>query len=232
MALRFYFSLRSPYSWLAHLDLTRHHPELASRLEWVPYWEPDERSERLLAEAGRRFVYTRMSREKHFYILGDVRRLATDRGLAVTWPVDRDPVWEVPHLAYLAAEQRGAGRAFLDLAYRARWQEGLDICARPTMAKLADRLGLDPAVLADAADDPDLRRRGARALLRAVEEGVFGVPFFVRGREKFWGVDRLTAFAGAAAPGPVPAVTAALPPAGALGTATEGGDLGHGGGCG
>ncbi|MEV5974987.1 DsbA family protein [Streptomyces sp. NPDC051921] len=243
MALRFYFSLRSPYSWLAHLDLMAHHPRLAADLEWVPYWEPDDRTERLLAEAGRQFVYTRMSREKHFYILGDVRRLAAARGLTVSWPVDRDPVWEVPHLAYLAAERQGAGPAFLDLAYRARWHDGLDICARPTMAKIAGELGLDAASLGDAADDPELRARGAGALLSAVEEGVFGVPFFVNGREKYWGVDRLSAFVaslgpsdgpegGPARPGAVRPPTAAEPPAGALGTTTAGGDLGHGGGCG
>src|ERR1700730_17100085 len=101
---RFYFSFRSPFSWLAHRDLTTRHAAIAERLEWIPFWEPDETSERQLRDAGGSFCYTPMSRDKHLYILQDVRRLAAQRDLTVTWPVDRSPCWEVPHLAYFAAE--------------------------------------------------------------------------------------------------------------------------------
>ncbi|MFD3697137.1 hypothetical protein ACFWUZ_13460 [Streptomyces sp. NPDC058646] len=33
---RFYFSLRSPYSWLAYRDLHERHPDVADVLEWRP----------------------------------------------------------------------------------------------------------------------------------------------------------------------------------------------------
>lgn len=230
---RFYFSLRSPYSWLAYRDLMEHHAELASRLEWRPFFEPDEQSAKALAEAGGGFSYVAMSREKHLYILQDVRRLTRERGLEITWPVDRDPCWEVPHLAYLAADDQGCGARFVELAHRARWEEGRDICDRTVMGELAEELGLAPGRLARAADDPRLRARGVAALLAMDRDGVFGVPFFVHRREKFWGVDRLAAFVAAvdgtprpdAAPGPQapePAATAG----------ERGGDNGHAGGCG
>ncbi|AXL91914.1 isomerase [Streptomyces sp. CB09001] len=228
----FYFSLRSPYSWLAHRELTRRRPRVAAELEWVPYWEPDARSERLLAESGHAFVYTAMSRPKHFYILADVRRLATARGLKVTWPVDRDPVWEVPHLAWLAARAHGRGTEFADRVYTARWLEGRNICDPATIAALADESGLDPAELAGAADHPGLREEGARALRRAVEDGVFGVPYFINGHDKYWGLDRLDAFLATLGPTydtvPPPEPDLREPVLEARG----GGDLGHGGGCG
>ncbi|MBE1491988.1 2-hydroxychromene-2-carboxylate isomerase [Plantactinospora soyae] len=223
---RFYFSLRSPYSWLAYRDLLERYPTLANELDWVPFWEPDELSRRLLAEAGGEFVYTAMSRAKHLYVLSDMRRLAADRELEFSWPVDREPCWEIPHLAYLVACRHGAGPEYVAHAYRARWQEGRNICDRATVARIGDALGLDADELASASDDPEVRREGVEALLAIYRDGVFGVPFFVHGFEKFWGVDRLPAFA-ASVPLPVRADAGPLP-VGAPGRTDEG----HAGGCG
>ncbi|MDX5574056.1 MULTISPECIES: 2-hydroxychromene-2-carboxylate isomerase [Streptomyces] len=233
---RWYFNFRSPYSWLAHHDLTARHPDVAGRVEWIPYWDPDPVSERLLAEAGGSFLYTPMSREKHFYVLTDVRRLATDRGLAVSWPLDREPVWETAHLAWFLAADQGVGPAYTDLVYRARFQDGEDINDPSLIAEIAGRLGLDPAAAGSAAEDPALRERATAALMSAYRDGVFGPPFLIAGREKFWGLDRLDRFAdavrsAAATPAPAPAPSAAPVPAAAL-SATPSGDLGHAGGCG
>lgn len=194
---RFYFSLRSPYSWLAYRDLLRRYPDLAAGLDWVPFWEPDELSQRLLAEAGGEFVYTAMSRAKHLYVLQDVRRLAAERGLEFSWPVDREPCWEIPHLAYLVACRHGAGPEYIARAYQARWQEGRNICDRDTVGQIGVALGLDADEMASAADDPEIRREGVQALLAIYRDGVFGVPFFVYRFDRFWGVDRLPAFAAA-----------------------------------
>ncbi|GAA4548849.1 2-hydroxychromene-2-carboxylate isomerase [Amycolatopsis samaneae] len=192
---RIYFSLRSPYSWLAYRDLIGRYPALARALEWRPFWEPDETSLRALTGAGGRFHYTPMSKAKNLYILRDVRRLTAERGLDLTWPVDRKPHWEVPHLAYLAAAEAGRGPGFVALAYRRRWEQGADLCARATIADIAGELGLDPAPLTSAVDDPRLRAKGVAALLDLDRDGVFGVPFFCCGTEKFWGLDRLDGFA-------------------------------------
>jgi 2-hydroxychromene-2-carboxylate isomerase len=192
---RFYFNFRSPYSWLAYCDLMDRYPDVAEAVEWHPWWEPDADGERRMAEHHEVFPYVAMSRAKHLYILQDVRRLARDRGLAVSWPVDRDPVWEVPHLAYFVAADHGGGPEYIERVYRARWQEGRDVCDRTTIAQLAEELGLPAGRMAGAADDPALReQRGLAALLALSDEGAFGVPFFTHGYHKFWGVDRLPAF--------------------------------------
>lgn len=224
---RMYFSLRSPYSWLTLHDLTAHHPDLLEAIDWRPCWEPDPASEALLNAAGGRFIYTQMSREKHLYVLADIRRLSRDRGLAVTWPIDRSPRWEISHLAYLEAARCSRGAEFAIAASRARWEHGRDICDPATVAEIGAAMGLDPARLARAADDPGLVAAGTRALLDVYRDGVFGVPFFMHGREKFWGVDRLDAFirsvrcAGPARQEPVP-----------LTVAMAVSDDGHAGGCG
>ncbi|MFG2922583.1 2-hydroxychromene-2-carboxylate isomerase [Streptomyces sp. NPDC048305] len=225
----FYFSLRSPYSWFAYRELLDEHPDVAAAVTWRPFFEPDGRSEEALRKAGGSFPYVAMSRAKHLYILRDVGRLARERGLSMTWPVDRDPVWEVPHLAYLVALREGRGPEFVAAAYRTRWEEGGDICDRSVIARIAGELDLDPVALAGAADDPELREEGVRLLLDVCRDGVFGVPFFVNGASRYWGVDRLGRFVaelraaggpGSSGPGDAPL------PVGA------GSDPGHAGGCG
>lgn len=227
---RIYFSFRSPYSWLAVHDLLSRHPVVAAELDWRPFWEPDERTLQLLEGAGGRFLYTPMSREKHLYVLGDVRRLVRRRELVMTWPLDRHPHWEISHLAYLVAAAEGRGAPFIEQVYRARWQEGRDISDPAVVAELADASGVSESIV-DAVDDDELRGRGVEALLAVYADGVFGVPFFVNRREKFWGVDRLDAFVAALASSSERDGTRQLSEAilsGRSGT-SEGG---HAGGCG
>jgi 2-hydroxychromene-2-carboxylate isomerase len=240
----FYFSLRSPYSWLAYRDLTERYPDVAERVRWEPFWEPDDSWRQALADAGGRFHYVDMSRAKALYILQDVRRLARDRGLAISWPVDRAPRWEVAHLAFLRARRHGRGREFVGAVYRARWEQGRDISDPGTVGAVAAGLGLDAAEHAAAAEDPELREEALAALRALDRDGVFGVPFFVAGRERFWGLDRLAPFValvrgeeGAAPAAETPAVAAPAvetPDVEAPGepALVPGGDLGHAGGCG
>jgi 2-hydroxychromene-2-carboxylate isomerase len=191
---RFYFSLRSPYSWLAYREILARYGDVAERVDWVPFWEPDPRSASMLAELRGQFPYSAMSRAKHLYILQDVGRLARSRGIPLAWPVDRDPVWEIPHLGYLVASRNGRGPDYIAAAYRARWEEGRNICDRSTIAEIGTALGLDPTELASASDDPALRADGVRILLEVCRDGVFGVPFFVHGYSRYWGLDRLEEF--------------------------------------
>ncbi len=225
---KFYFSLRSPYSWLAYRELLDGYRDVAEQVEWVPFFEPDDRSTEMLTAFGDQFPYTPMSRAKHLYILQDVRRLAAARGLTVAWPVDKDPVWEVPHLGYLVARDGGMGPEFVAAAYRARWEQGRDICDPSVVAEIASSIGADPGAVAAAADDQELRERGVRILRDVCRDGVFGVPFFVHGFNRFWGLDRLEGFAAHLRAGRPPATEPAEVAVGGGRTS----DGGHAGGCG
>lgn len=194
---RWYFSLRSPYSWFAYRELSESYPDVLDAVEWIPYWEPDERSERMLAEDGVVLPGTEMTRAKNFYILQDTRRVARARGWTMTWPIDKAPVWEVAHLAYLVAEEAGRGREFVALAYRARWEQARNISDPAVIAEIATEMGIDADRAAGATHDEDLRRRGVACLARGHHDGAFGVPFFVHGYDKFWGTERLRGFVAA-----------------------------------
>jgi 2-hydroxychromene-2-carboxylate isomerase len=226
----FYFSLRSPYSWLAYRDLLDRYPDVAEVARWEPFWEPDPSWQATLTEAGGRFHYVDMSKAKALYILQDVRRLARSRGLAVSWPIDVAPRWEVAHLAFLRARRCGAGREFVAAVYRARWEQARDISDPAVIGELAAGLGLDPDAHAGAADDPELRTEALDALLALDRDGVFGVPFFTVGRDRFWGLDRLPQFVAAVRGAALPLDEIVAPEE--LARIAPGGDAGHAGGCG
>lgn len=194
-ARRFYFAFRSPYAWIGARLLEEYADPAELGCEYIPFWEPDQQTLALLAARGGEFLYATMSRQKHLYILQDIKRLTTRLGYAMQWPIDpEEPWWDLPHLAYIAARRHNKEREFFWAVYRARWEMGRNICAVETIRDLAVEVGLDPDMLATAPDDPTIRQEGAEALFQCYRDGVFGIPFFMEGRAKFWGVDRFIAF--------------------------------------
>lgn len=193
---RVFFSFRSPFSWLALERIARRAPGVLDVLEWIPYWEPDAITAAALAERGAVIHYAAMSKAKHLYILQDTQRLAAAMGLAIRWPVDVTPHWEVPHLGWLAARRHQPPSALplYRAVVAARWQRGEDICDPDVMGRLAESVGVASAVVTGAAAVAAVRAEGVDALHRAWEDDIFGVPYFRHQRARFWGYDRVDAF--------------------------------------
>jgi 2-hydroxychromene-2-carboxylate isomerase len=232
---RVHFSFRSPYSWMAIERLCRAVPDPHRVLEFVPYWDPDPQTERALREGGGELHYVQMSKAKHLYILQDAKRLSARLGLSMRWPIDVDPWWEVPHLAFLKARELGAAAEFYDQVIAARWGRGEDVCDPAVVARLGDEIGLDGAALAGATDDPAVRAAGVDCMMRAYEDDIFGIPYFRLGRHRFWGLDRLDDFLAALLPTltTVPAASEPLAGVPAPARAAVGGyDTDTAGGCG
>ncbi len=190
---RFYFHFRSPYSWIGARWMESVRSQVA--VEYVPFWELDQTSRRLLAEHGGEHSYVPMSKAKHLYILQDIKRITTQLGFKLRWPPSPEQQhWEVPHLAYLFARRAGLGDPFFDGVHRARWEQGRDVCDPNTIAAIASECGLDPAGASRAHEDESIRKESVQEMMRAYEDGVFGIPFFVHGYDKFWGIDRFALF--------------------------------------
>ncbi|RZQ61089.1 2-hydroxychromene-2-carboxylate isomerase [Amycolatopsis suaedae] len=226
---RLYFSLRSPYSWLAVTALRHRVPGALDEIECLPYWDPDDRTDAALTARGGEFHYVQMSRAKHLYMLSDTKRVAQRHGLRMAWPVDVDPWWELPHLAWLRARREGRAWQFYDALTEARWGRGEDICVPEVVRAAAEQAGVDPDLAVTAADDPDIREEGVECLYQAYLDDIFGIPYLKWGRHRFWGYDRLDAFLDVwrpdrPEPGPVPAL--------ATTTRTVAFDIDAPGGCG
>jgi 2-hydroxychromene-2-carboxylate isomerase len=192
---RVFFSFRSPFSWMALERMHRVLPGAYELIEFIPYWEPDERTELALRRQSVVLPYTPMSKAKHLYILADTKRLAAEMGLRLVWPVDgENPWWEVSHLGWILANQMGCGAQFYRTVTEARWLHGEDVCSAAVIRRLADSVGLDGAEIANAIEDPDIRAQGVRCLVEAYEDDIFGVPYFRIGHHRFWGIDRVDRF--------------------------------------
>lgn len=196
MKSTYFFSFRSPYSWLASLRLKRLIDE-AKELELVPFFEPDDISQKLLSLRCGEFPYRTMSDAKHRYILKDIRRLAKKACIDHKWPVDPDPWWEPSHLGYLKAQELGVANPYFWEVYKARWHDQINISLPESIFNICQNAGLDEQsseLIAAASDDDGMRQQGAEALYRIYREDIFGVPMFVKKRQQFWGIDRLEDF--------------------------------------
>ncbi|MFE1928874.1 2-hydroxychromene-2-carboxylate isomerase [Streptomyces sp. NPDC059474] len=191
---RLYFNLRSPFSWMGLKRLEERFPQAPEVIEYYPYWDPDEKTRAALEERDSGFHYTQMSKAKHLYILQDTKRLSTRYGYTMSWPVDIDPWWELPHLAWLKARHLGRERDFYAAVSAARWERGENICDTEVLHRVAGAAGFDGDEMVAAAHDPALRAEGVDALAAAYDDDVFGIPYFKVGRHRFWGLDRVDGF--------------------------------------
>lgn len=191
---RLFFSFRSPFSWMLVKRLQEAVPHPQDLIEFIPFWEPDARTYHALKQNGADFHYTQMSKAKHLYILQDTKRLAGQFGLRITWPVDINPRWEVPHLSWLRARRLGQGAPYYAALMTARWQRGENICDPEVVRALAASVGINGDDLVVAIDDPGILAEGIDCLAEAYQDDIFGVPYLRYGRHRFWGLDRLDGF--------------------------------------
>ncbi len=191
---RLFFSFRSPYSWILLERLRARLPGVWTEFDLIPYWEPDERAAAALSRRGAVLHYRQMGKARHLYILHDTKRIARRLGLKMLWPVDDQPWWEPSHLGWLQAQSLGRGEAFYLSVTAARWNRGENISSQAVIAQAARVAGLDPELIVGAVEDERIRAAGVAALETAFLHDVFGVPYLMLGRQRFWGQDRLEDF--------------------------------------
>lgn len=178
--VEFWFSFRSPYSYLAAVEILRRReagqwPQLQVRavLPMVMRGLPVPLAKRL-------------------YIVRDVYRCAQAQGI----PFERihDPVGDgvlrlltvFPHQADTDTQLR-----YCAIAGQSIWAEGLDTTRDDVLRSIFDRCGLDWSQ-ARARLDQGLDTRAAEAHREALfEAGLWGVPSFRMGQFTTWGQDRL-----------------------------------------
>ena len=177
--LDFYFSFRSPYSYLAA-------PRAFALGE---RYDIDVRYQGVIPMAMRG---QSVPRAKRLHTLRDVDREA--RRLGMPFGRIHDPIGAGATRCLVVAEHaRDEGReaAFVLSASRGIWAEAVDVAGDRGLRLVAERAGLAWDGCQAALGDPELRARVDRSTKRLVELGHWGVPVIVFRDELFWGQDRL-----------------------------------------
>jgi 2-hydroxychromene-2-carboxylate isomerase len=181
-AVRFYFSFRSPYAWIAAERLESELGDLVVPIERIPIFP----TPRLFPNDPSAMP------AKVAYLLQDIPRLAREYGLTVRFPSSGDTDWTLSHAAFLGAESEGAGQRFMVEVFRKRFSEGLDLGEDDVVADAATRSGLNPDAILAAGHSEALRAQVSKGWRTAAErDRTFGVPSFVYAGKLYWGQDRM-----------------------------------------
>lgn len=190
MHIDYYFAVVSPWVYLAGDRLERIAAAHGASIRYVPL-----DAAALFPRTGGQVLAERHDSRKA-YRLQELARWSRRLGMALDvqpmfFPVNPAPASYAIIAADAAVAAGGAGdlpglvRAFP----RAVWAEGRNIAEDEVVKAILAENGFDPAVadrgMFTAADTY------MRNLDEAVARGVFGVPFYIAGDERFWGQDRL-----------------------------------------
>lgn len=182
----YYLALQSPYVYLAGTRPA----EIAARHGATLVYKPLDAAQLFPRTGGK--VRAERHPSRNDYSAMDRARQARKLGMKL----DAQPMFAAANpapaaYAVIAAQAAGGGDVpgLVAAITRAMWAEGRDISDDDTLRPLLVAHGFD----ANVADRGMLMAAEAYAanLEEAVSRGVFGVPFFVVGAEKFWGQDRL-----------------------------------------
>lgn len=175
----FFFSFRSPYSYLAAPRAFALADRFAIAIAFhgvIP-----------MAMRGQAVPLA-----KRLHTLRDAKREAVRLGM----PFGRlhDPIGEGALRCLLVAEHAadaGRVRPFVLEASRAIWSQAADVARDEDLRPICEQAGLRWEDCAAALDDPALRARIDANTARLDELGHWGVPVFAFGGELYWGQDRL-----------------------------------------
>lgn len=182
----YFFAPMSPFCYLAGDRLEQIAAKHGATLRYIPIDAPA-----LFPRTGGQVLAERHQSRKE-YRLQELRRQAAKRGVKLDLQPMFFPVNPAPSAyAIIAAAKVGGGDlAGLVQAFpRAVCAEGRNIAEDEVVRALLAAHGFDPAI----ADKHMLMAAETYManLEEAVARGVFGVPFYIVGDERFWGQDRL-----------------------------------------
>lgn len=176
----------SPFTYLAGQRLEGVAARHGATIRYIPLDAP-----RLFPRAGGQVLADRPEARK-IHRLQEMRRWSARLGVPLNLQPPYFPVnGAIASYAIIAAQMTGGGDlAGLAAAFpRAVWAEGRNIADEEVVKEILAAYGFDPAI----ADRLMLQAAETYAanLEEAVARGVFGVPFYIVGDERFWGQDRI-----------------------------------------
>jgi 2-hydroxychromene-2-carboxylate isomerase len=182
----YFFATISPFVYLAGNRLEEVAARHGATVRYIPINAPA-----LFPRTGGQILAERHDSRKS-YRLQELRRWSARLGKPLDMAPPYFPVNPAPssYAVITAARLGGGDLAGLVQAFpRAVWAEGQNIADEAVVQDIVAKYGFDPKAIDRGMFSA--AETYAENLEEAVARGVFGVPFYVVGEERFWGQDRL-----------------------------------------
>ena len=185
--LEFWYEFASNYSYLSAMRIS----EMASRAGIAVEWRPFLLGPIFKAQGWETSPFN-IYPAKGRYMLRDMQRLATSRGLPFKMP----PTFpanglKAARLALIGAEESWI-EPFTRAVFEAEFGRGADISDNEILADVLSKSDLDAASLINRAESTAVKQRLKDQTAKAASRGIFGAPTFIsEDGELFWGDDRL-----------------------------------------
>lgn len=183
-ALDFYFDFISPFSYLAHGQVT----DMAARHDrTIAYHVVNLAALKL--QGGNTGPTTREMPLKYKYSGTDMQRWAARYGTVIKRPTSHQP--DRLNKGAFLAEDRGVMAEYVTNVWHRVWGEGGDMASDELMHGVAADMGWDADDYLAFTVSGDAEARYQASTVAAHGRGVFGVPTMMVGEEMWWGNDRL-----------------------------------------
>lgn len=185
----FYFDFVSPNAWFAHEVLPRIEQRTGARFAYVPVLLGG-----LMKLSGNQppFVAFAGVPLKLAYENRQIERFIQEHRIV---GFEMNPHFPINSLMLMrctvAAEAEGLLAPFVDAMFGAMWQEKRKLDDPAVLTQAIIDAGLPAERIMALAQEPEIKNRLLANTQQAYEDGAFGIPSFMVGRELFFGKDRL-----------------------------------------
>jgi len=186
MVLDFYFDFASGYSYFAARRIEWLAAANGAKVRWHPVLLPA-----LTQVTG--VLPSPVVPVKWAYVARDMQRTAQEEAI----PFNPSPAFPQmligPGRAMLwvrANHGEEVAVSFARTCFQAYYADGVDIADKAVLLGIAESLGIDGPAFLSGMEDSAIKAEFKAGNERALERGVFGVPFVLADGEPFWGYDR------------------------------------------
>lgn len=184
--LEFYFDFASPYGYLASLQIDAIAAKHGRTVAWRPF---------MLGAAFKATGQTPLPDQplRGPYHQRDFVRSARRFGAPFRMPAPFPFIALAPSRAFywLDGQDPATAKRYATAVYGRVFGDGRPVGDPAAAAEAGAAIGIDPAALTAAVQDPGNKEKLKQVTDQAIARGVFGSPFIFVDGEPFWGHDRL-----------------------------------------
>jgi 2-hydroxychromene-2-carboxylate isomerase len=183
--IEFWLEYASTYSYLSVARIGPLVDAAGFDIDWQPFWLYPVRDQLGLPPT----FPDGSPRER--YMWQDLER----RAKLLNIPYRRPEVYpfnsvSIGRIAFIGARE-GWCCGFTEAAFRLHWTEGVLMTSAENVGAALASVGQDIGRVQSLASSPEIKEAFKQQASLALEQGIFGAPSFVVGKELFWGDDRL-----------------------------------------